>query len=141
LPALATDEERRVTALGIDEGFARRLRDAGAAIVWRPASAPRGRAARSTRVARLGDEEARVEAQERKVGATVEVAAGPVGAVVLLLEADRRGLPSSLGSRSGRRGSSFPAGSIVAAWGGPPVRADARPTVRDLVDLARYALP
>ena len=125
----------------LDPAFARRLRDAGASIVW--SSVPsggkrtRGRAC----VARLGEEEARVEAREGPAGTTVEVAAGPVGAVVLLLEADRRGPPSSLGSRNGRRGSSFPTGSIVAGWGGPPVPADARPTVRDLVDLARYALP
>jgi hypothetical protein len=131
-----------VSGLGLDEGLVRRLRGVGGAIAWRPtAGARRPRNGRSVRVARLRDEEARVETREGTSGATVEVTAGPVGAVVLLLEADRRGLPSSLGSRDARRGSAFPSGSIVASWGGPPVVADAWPTVRDLVELARYALP
>jgi hypothetical protein len=129
-----------VSALGLDDGFLRRLRAAGEAIVWRPVR-PAPRARGTFRLARLGDEEARVEAREDASGATVEVDAGPVGAVVLLVEADRRGPPSSLGSRNGKRGSSFPDGSIVAAWGKARVTADARPTVRDLVELARYALP
>jgi hypothetical protein len=142
LPALAAGAGRRVSGLGLDPGLERRLRTAGAAIVWRTATAgPRGRSRVSARVARLAEEEARVEVRESAAAATVEVAAGPVGAVVLLLEADRRGAPSSLGSRNGRPRSPFPLGSIVAAWGGPPVAADARPTVRDLVELARYALP
>jgi len=131
-----------VSALGLDDGLLQRLRAAGAAIVWRPAPrASRARDLGTVRVARLGDEEARVETREGASGVTVEVGAGPVGAVVLLAEADRRGPPSSLGSRNGRRGSAFPDGSIVAAWGATGVPADARPTVRDLVELARYALP
>jgi len=131
-----------VSALGLDDGLLIRLRTAGATIVWRPAlPAPRARAGGAVRVARLGDEEAKVETREGASGATVEVDAGPVGAVVLLVEADHRGPPSSLGSRNGRRGSPFPDGSIVAAWGEAGVTADARPTLRDLVELARYALP
>jgi hypothetical protein len=131
-----------MSPLALDEGLARRLRDAGAAIAWRPSGkAVRARGGRTARVARLREEEATVVTREGPSGATVEVDAGPVGAVVLLLEADRRGLPSSLGSRNAKRGSSFPSGSIVAAWGGTELVADARPTVRDLVELARYALP
>jgi len=131
-----------VTGLEIDAGLARRLRDAGSAMVWRAADAPGGgRDGPAARVARLRDEEARVETREGASGTTVEVDAGPVGAVVLLLVADRRGLPSSLGSRDARPGSSFPLGSIVASWGGAEVVADARPTLRDLLKLARYALP
>jgi hypothetical protein len=132
-----------VTVPEIDAGLARRLRAAGSAIVWRAAAdAPGGGSAGpAARVARLGDEEARVEALEGASGTTVEVDAGPVGAVVLLLEADRRGLPSSLGSRNARPDSAFPLGSIVASWGGAEVVADARPTLHDLVKLARYALP
>jgi len=131
-----------MTSLGIDDGLVRRLRAAGAAIAWQPAKASsRPRAAPQARLARLGDEEARVEEQATGDRYVLEVAAGPVGAVVLLVEADRRGPPTSLGSRNARDGTSFPLGSIVAAWGGPPVEADDRPTVRDLVELARYALP
>jgi len=130
-----------MTGLGIDPGLTRRLREAGTAIVWRTADLTlRGSDSPVARIARLRDEEARVETREGEGETTVEVDAGPVGAVVLLLEADRRGLPSSLGSRNARAASSFPLGSIVASWGAPTVAADARPTVRDLVDLARYAL-
>ena len=129
-----------MTGLPVDEGLLRRLREAGAAIRWTPAGgSPRARGTR--RRARLHEDEATVEVRNDPDGVTVEVAAGPVGAVVLLLEADRRGLPEALGSRNGRAGSPFPAGSIVAAWGTGEVAADARPTVRDLVELARYALP
>jgi hypothetical protein len=131
-----------VSGLGLDEGLARRLRDAGAAIRWeRPSASGRARLRGGLRLARLRDETAAVAVREGPGGASVEVAAGPVGAVVLLLEADRRGPPTSLGSRNGRPGSAFPDGSIVAAWGGREVAADARPSVRDLVELARYALP
>jgi hypothetical protein len=130
-----------MNVLGIDEGLLRRLREAGRGIVWRSGGeGERPRDGAVVRIARLRDEEARVETREGDAGATVEVTSGPVGAVVLLLEADRRGLPTSLGSREARPGSSFPLGSVVASWGGGLVPADARPTVRDLVDLARYAL-
>jgi hypothetical protein len=131
-----------MTGLGLDEGLLRRLRDAGRAIAWGPEGpSRRPRGAPTVRVARLRDEEARVAVREAPEGASVEVTAGPVGAVVLLLEADRRGPPRALGSRNGSVGSSFPSGSIVATWGPAEVVADARPTLRDLVELARYALP
>jgi hypothetical protein len=130
-----------VSALGLDDGLLRRLRDAGTRIVWRPERAvPRPRGRSPARWARLGDEEARVETVASAVRATVEVTAGPVGAVVLLLEADRRGPPTTLGSRNATARGPFPDGSIVAAWGTGDLPADARPTVRDLVELARYAL-
>jgi hypothetical protein len=128
-----------VSSLGLDEALLRRLRDAATAIRWREAKRSGSRA--GLRVALLHEEEATVDLRESPRGATVEVSAGPVGAAVLLLEADRRGAPASLGSRNGRAGSPFPDGSIVASWGGPPVAADARPTLRDLAELARYALP
>ena len=126
----------------LDEGLRRRLAAAGTAIAWR-SSRPAGAKHRavSSRIARLRDEEARVETREGPGGTTVEVTAGPVGAVILLLEADRRGPPSSLGSRNGARGGPFPDGSIAAQWGAGELAGDARPTLRDLVELARYALP
>jgi hypothetical protein len=124
-----------MSSLAIDPGLLRRLREAGGRLRWAPL--PGGAA----RLARLGDEEARAEVRDGPPGTVVEVAAGPVGAVVLLLEADRRGPPSCLGSRNAGRSADFPDGSIFAAWGPAELPADARPTVRDLVELARYALP
>jgi hypothetical protein len=126
--------------LALDAGLVRRLRDAGGGIVWRNVGR-RLRGGPVCRVARWREEEARVETRDGPQRATVEVTAGPVGAVVLLLEADRRGPPTALGSRNAGRAPSFPDGSIVALWGEGELPADATPTVRDLVELARYALP
>ncbi len=141
LSALAGSAGRRVTGPPLEPAFARRLRTAGAAITWRAAPRTR-RPARgpSARLARLRDEEARVELRELDGEVTVEVTAGPVGAVVLLLEVDRRGPPDRLGSRNGGATPAFPDGSIVAGWGVRELPSDATPTLRDLVELARYAL-
>jgi len=128
-----------VSELPIDPGLLRRLRDAGRAIVW---SDERGRRrAAPARIARLRDESARVVLRLADGAATVEVTSGPVGAVVLLLEADRRGLPAALGARNAGADPGFPDGSIVAAWGTTAVPTDGAPRLGDLVDLARYALP
>jgi hypothetical protein len=129
-----------MNALGVDAGFLRRLRAAGARIAWSPVGRGRPHGA-TVRLARWGNDEARVEVVEGSGRTTVEVAAGPVGALVLLLEADRRGPPTALGSRNAGRSPSFPDGSVVAAWGTGELRADATPTIRDLVELARFALP
>ena len=130
-----------MSALGIDDGLLRRLRDAGAAIAWQPApQTGAGHPGPAARLARLREEEARVEVREQASGVLVEVGAGPVGALVLLLEADRRGPPTELGSRNAGNAAGFPDGSLVASWGAGELRADARPTLRDLVALARYAL-
>ncbi len=129
-----------MSALGLDPGLARRLRDAGTAIAWTE-ERRRRRDAPAARRASLREESARVEVVERAGTVTVEVTSGPVGAVVLLLEADRRGAPTSLGARNAGARTGFPDGSIVAAWGGPEVPADSRPRLEDLVALARYALP
>ncbi len=121
--------------LPIDIGLLRRYRDAGAKIAWRPAGG-----AAHTEIAHLNDEEARVERTARGRRARVRVDAGPLGALVVLLEADRRGLPERLGAEEAGRDAAFPAGTIVAGWGGAPVPTDARPKFGDLVELARYAL-
>lgn len=130
-----------MSGLPIDPGLLRRLRDAGRSIAWEegPPAGER-RAGPPARLARLREERSRVEVAEQAGTYRVEVTAGPVGALVVLLEADRRGLPSALGSRNAGRSPSFPDGSIVACWGGDPPAADARPSVHDLVELARYAL-
>jgi hypothetical protein len=91
-------------------------------------------------VAHLHDEEARVEVSGRGQSRRIAVDSGPVGALVLLLEIDRRGPPTVLGAAEAGRDPSFPAGAIVAAWGTAAVPQDASPGVRDLVELARYAL-
>ncbi len=129
------------TVLPIDPGLLARYRAAGAKIAWRPApKGPRRPPGRTARIAHLHDEEARVEAwgTARRVGLAVE--SGPVGALVLLLEIDRRGLPTALGAENAGRDPAFPAGAIVAAWGRGAVPADARPRLTDLIELARYAL-
>jgi hypothetical protein len=129
------------TVLPIDAGLLKRFREGGQAIAWRPAP-PRKRASKGHRatIAHLHDEEARVESWggERKGG--VEVDSGPLGALVLLLEADRRGPPSGLGARDAGRDPAFPSGAIIAVWGGGKVPGDSKPRLGDLVELARYAL-
>ncbi len=80
--------------------------------------------------------------EESGAGRRVRVAvdSGPVGALVILLEIDRRGPPSALGASEAGRDPAFPSGAIVAGWGGVSVPADSRPRLHDLVELARYAL-
>ena len=128
-------------SLAIDPGLLARYRDAGRRIAWRAPPRRSGRAAgRRVRIAHLHDEEARVEewGTERRAGLAVD--SGPVGALVLLLEIDRRGPPTALGAENAGRNAAFPSGAIVAAWGRVAVPTDARPRIADLVELARYAL-
>jgi len=128
-------------ALPVDPGLLRRFEDAGAQIAWRAAPAgpkrPRGRRAR---IAHLHDEEARVETWGADPRGGVAVDSGPVGALVLLLECARRGAPDALGAANAGADPAFPSGAIVATWGGAAVPTDATPRLRDLVELARYAL-
>jgi len=125
----------------VDRGLLARFRAAGAKIVWRPAPGRgKGRSTRSARIAHLHDEEARVEVWGRPAAVHVAVDSGPLGALVLLIEIDERGPPTSLGARESGRDPSFPGGVIEAAWGGESVRSDSRPTMPDLVEIARYAL-
>lgn len=125
----------------IDEGLLRRFRRAGQAIVWTQDEGPRRRPRGTvSRTARLGQETAQVETVEQRGARAVRVTSGPVGALVLLLEVDRRGPPTSLGSQNAGADPAFPDGSIVAAWGARELRADAHPTLHDLIELARYAL-
>lgn len=70
----------------------------------------------------------------------MSVTSGPVGALILLVELDRRGVANRLGSVNAGREAGFPDGAIVAAWGEETPTFDAQPKLRDLVDLARYAL-
>jgi len=127
--------------LAIDPGLRARFRAAGSEIAWKTPSGPgptvRGRTAA---IAHLHDEEARVERWGRGVRAGLAVDPGPVGALLLVLEADRRGLPTALGASNAGRDPAFPGGAIVAVWGPGAVPSDSRPRFSDLVEIARYAL-
>lgn len=131
----------RSNRLPVDTGLLERFRRAGEEIQWR--KAPAGRAAgggRTVRIAHLHDEEARIEVSGRGHRVRAAVDSGPVGALLLLLEMDRRGLPTALGAAEAGRDPAFPSGAIVAAWGSRGVPEDSRPQLADLVELARYAL-
>ena len=128
-------------ALPIDPGLLARYRSAGAKIRWRPVPSRRKASpAWRVRIAHLHDEEARVEESGRGRNVRVAVDSGPVGALVLLLEIDRRGSPTALGAAEAGRDPSFPSGAIVAAWGSGSVPEDSKLGLGDLVELARYAL-
>ena len=126
--------------LPVDPGLLARFRGAGERIVWRAAEAVRAPGPRRrARIARLSDEEARVESWGRPPAGGLEVDAGPVGALVLLLEADRRGALPALESRNAGVDTAFSQGAVRAVWG-PRPESTPGPTIRDLVELARYAL-
>jgi hypothetical protein len=126
--------------LSIDAGLLARFRAAGTEIAWRPAGpTPRVAKGRRARIAHLHDEEARIESWGREINGGVEVESGPVGALVLLLEADRRGVPDRLETREAGEDRGFPQGAIVATWG-PGASGASKIGPKELVDLARYAL-
>ena len=127
--------------LPIDEGLLARFRSAGARIAWR--AAPVGGRASSRRraqIAHLHEEEARVESWGRSPSGGLEVDSGPLGALIVLLEADRRGVLPVLAAREAGADPTFPQGAIAAWWGATPAKPIPGPTVHDLVELARYAL-
>ena len=129
------------TPLPIDAGLLARFRAAGAQIAWRDAPAdPAVGKRRRARIAHLNEEEARVETWGRAPRGGVAVGSGPLGALVILLEADRRCRSPVLGAHEAGREPAFPGGALVAAWDGSPVPTDAAPRLADLVELARYAL-
>jgi hypothetical protein len=127
--------------LTIDPGLLVRYRSAGQKIAWRAASTGAKRpAGPRVRIAHLHDEDARVEVEGRGTRVRITVDSGPLGALVLLLEVDRRGSPTGLGAQEAGRNPAFPSGAIVAAWGSGAVPEDSQPGLDDLVELARYAL-
>ncbi|MCI4368660.1 MAG: hypothetical protein L3K09_03760 [Thermoplasmata archaeon] len=130
-----------------DPGLLARFRAAGSQIAWRPlVEPPRPRpdlknAPSSVRVAHLNEEEARIEEREEADGrAYLTVDSGPLGALVLLLEVDRRGAPDSLRTWEAGAIPGFPQGAVGAAWGDGAERGAAQLPLADLVKLARYAL-
>lgn len=129
---------------GVDGGLLERFRSAGARIAWREVPTTVGRSRRPkgppprSRIAHLHDEEARVI--ESASGRLVE--SGPVGALVLLLEIDRRGAPVCLRAHAAGEKPGFASGAIEARWdlGATTSAGGTDLLLRDLVDLARYAL-
>jgi len=127
--------------LAVPPGLLERARAASPQIEWRvdPGSSVPGE---TVRIAHLFQEEARVATREETGGMALTVDSGPVGALVLLLEADRRGPPRHLVSQNAGRDPRFAGGAIAAVWGllpAPP--SDGPVRVADVVELARYALP
>jgi hypothetical protein len=128
-------------SLPVEAGLLARFREAGVKIAWRPApKGPRRRRGGTVRLAHLHDEEARVETWGTSRSGGVAADSGPLGALVLLLEADRRGLPDRLASWNAGRDPTFAQGAVVASWGASAVPSDSTPRLADLVELARYAL-
>jgi hypothetical protein len=131
----------RTAPLPVESGLLERFRAAGTQIRWRKAPAGTGRPrGRSARIAHLHDEEARVETWGTARAGGVAVDSGPVGALVVLLEADRRGVPARLGAAEAGRVAAFRSGALFAVWGAGSVPTDSVPRLTDLVELARYAL-
>ena len=127
--------------LGIGAGLLTRFRDAGAKIAWRAGpKAPKRPRGRRVRVAHLHDEEARVEFWGTESTGGVEVEPGPVGALVLVLEADRRGFPATLEPVPADTDPAFPGGAIRARWDRSVKPGSSPLDLHDLVELARYAL-
>lgn len=127
--------------LPIDAGLLTRFRSAGDRIAWR--AAPAGRRSSSGRraqIAHLHDEEARVESWGHSPSGGLEVDSGPLGALIVLLEADRRGTLPVLAARAAGADPNFPQGAITARWGGAALPKPPGPTLHDLIELARYAL-
>ena len=119
----------------IDDSLRQRFRAAGEKIVWRAGPTDRP----GCRIAHLHDEEARVERRRTEAGAQIWVDAGPVGALLLLLEIEAAERPATLESIDSADAAGFPGGALVARWDGAPERRGA-PRVSDLIALARYAL-
>ncbi|MCI4346136.1 MAG: hypothetical protein L3K07_05220, partial [Thermoplasmata archaeon] len=132
-----------------DDGFytpQERIERAEGEISWTDLPAPKSRAKRVApavrrRVAKLHDEEARLEEEERAGGRVAVAASGPVGALLILLAIRRHGLPSRLRGRNGGELTAFPDGAIEATW--EDGSGKAKPLelpIEDLFALVRYAL-
>ncbi|MCI4361172.1 MAG: hypothetical protein L3J91_05665 [Thermoplasmata archaeon] len=129
-------------AATVGAGLLTRFRAAGAELTWRDAAPPKVSRRRAppperVRIAHLHDEEARVA---EHIDGTILVDAGPVGALVLLLEIDRRGAPAQLEALEAAAAPGFGQGAIRAYWGTDGPNPTTALPMADLVSLARYAL-
>jgi len=118
-------------------GLRARFLQAGEKIAWRPASETEENAW----IAHLNDEEARMEREEVNGDLRITTDAGPVGALVLLLEIEQWGDPVFLHTVNSKT-PPFAQGALEAGWGLTAPRPNGRPLpIEDVVALARYALP
>lgn len=126
---------------GIDPGLLSRFRRAATQIAWRNGPPiPRRPRGRRVRIAHLHDEEARVESWGTDRAGGFEVDSGPVGALVLVLETDRRGVVPKLTAVEASEDPVYRGGAIRAEWGGRRAMPPSALRLLDLVELARYAL-
>jgi hypothetical protein len=141
--------------LPIDPGLLDRFLEAERGMSWQPvpgSTAAGSRALRSSRrpsqkkspilvrLAYYHDETARIERRSEGSEAVLLVTSGPVGALVLIGESHRRGLPTTLEAREAKTLPGFPDGAIEARWktnGSSPRHSL---PFADVVQLARYAL-
>jgi hypothetical protein len=127
--------------LPADPGLLSRFRAAGEKVAWRNAGPPvLSTSPLRARIAHLHDEEARVEDMEKGRRYTMVTDSGPVGALLLVLEIDRRGIPAWLMTHSAGDLAAFPQGAIEAGWGARRSPIGQNLPIPDLVGLARYAL-
>ena len=122
----------------IDPRIIDRFRNAGRSIQWQSLVPNEGGSPRA-RIAPLHAQPARVEERETASGREMIVDSGPVGALVLVLEVDRRGLPHALDPVAAREIEGFPDGALRAVWEIGPVPVPG-PVWKEVLDLARYAL-
>lgn len=118
-----------------------RLRAVEPKIAWRDRPRTAGRRGAPSRIAHLFQEEATVVRRERGPAVELRVDPGPLGALLLLLESDRRTGVPRLASLPAGADPALPGGAFVARWGGGDLPPGAEPLAwSQLVDLARYAL-
>jgi len=128
-------------AFDLNPGLRIRFLTAGEQIVWSPVpfdpSRPSGGRGR---VAALREDTARIEEWGSEDDGGLTVDSSPLGALALMVAVIGRGVPKSLGALHAGRDPAFPSGALVAVWGAGMAPDDERPRLRDVVDLARYAL-
>jgi hypothetical protein len=130
-----------VAPFELNPGLRIRFLTAGEQIVWRPVPLDPPRPAdRRGRVASLREDTARLEEWGSQDDGGLTVDSSPLGALALMVAIIGRGSPNSLGALHAGRDPAFPSGALVAVWGTGTAPDDERPRLRDVVDLARYAL-
>ncbi|MCI4373034.1 MAG: hypothetical protein L3K02_05270 [Thermoplasmata archaeon] len=125
----------------VHPGLRLRFVAAGEQIAWRPLpEQPTRPAERRGRIALLREDEARFEEWGSDDRGGVMVDSSPLGALLMMLAIDRRGVPTALGAVHAGRDDAFPSGALVAVWGDGSAPEDEHPRFTDVLRLARYAL-
>lgn len=136
------------SSLPVDAGLLARFREAGTRITWTEEKRPprRGKGKKGgaapprRRRAHLFEEEATIELQEGGRRAVAVADSGPVGALLLLLEIDRRGPPAKVTAHVAGELPGFPEGAIEVTWATGKKEPDYALPLTDLIGLARYSL-